>query len=76
MPGSAHTIRAVRVGSACHPDTLTRERRPGSSWRVWKPCAASCSMRSALVLIVVWRGGMLPARMPRENRPPGGTSIA
>jgi len=34
----------MRFSSARHPDTLTRERRPGSSWRVWKPCAASCSM--------------------------------
>ncbi|NTZ06327.1 hypothetical protein FCJ60_11315 [Burkholderia metallica] len=74
--GSEHTIRAVFFSSEFHPDTLSCERRPGSSWMVWKTCAASCSIRGALVLIVVRRGRLWPARMPRENRPPGGTSIA
>ncbi|MPV58641.1 hypothetical protein GD416_20035 [Burkholderia sp. BE24] len=66
--GSAHTIRAAFFGSALHPDTLACERRRGASWMGWKPCAASCSILYALVLIVVRRGGVLLARVLRDNR--------
>ncbi|ARF89550.1 uncharacterized protein BCN122_II2807 [Burkholderia cenocepacia] len=43
-----HTIRAVRFSAAPDPDTGCGERRPGSSWMVWKTGAASYSIRCAL----------------------------
>ncbi|HIH2643286.1 TPA: hypothetical protein ACYLK7_006041, partial [Burkholderia cenocepacia] len=47
-PGRMHTIRAVRFSAAPDPDTGCGERRPGSSWMVWKTGAASYSIRCAL----------------------------
>ncbi|OXI68095.1 hypothetical protein CFB81_26230 [Burkholderia sp. AU28863] len=42
---AASAIRAVRFSVAPRPEALSRERRAGSSWRIWRTCAASCSIR-------------------------------
>ncbi|MBA9832866.1 hypothetical protein DI458_34170 [Burkholderia contaminans] len=71
-------ICAVFFSSDPHPDTLSCECQPFSSWIFWKTCAALCSISSALLLIAARQARLSPVRMPEQSGQlaSGGTSIA
>ncbi|RQS69602.1 hypothetical protein DF048_32970 [Burkholderia seminalis] len=60
----------VFFSSEPHPDTLSCECHPCSSWIFWKTCAASWSILSAFLVIEV-RRGRVRARSNTPEKPAG-----